>query len=105
MHKVMTKNKATQQGESFPSSSPSVFSPTSENPTDTQAAEISFFDVKALYECAYEAVNAGREDYKAKEMMAQAIKMDMAYRCQLSRKSCYKKPSRLNDFRITSKSA
>ena len=52
---------------------------------------ISFFDIKELYDLAYAAKEKGRDDYKAKEMMAEAIKMDMAYRCQLARHSKYKK--------------
>lgn len=67
---------------------------------DVLAEKISFFDVKELYDRAYDVINSGRQDYKAKEMMAEAIKMDMAYRCQLARKSKYKKYSRLDDFRV-----
>jgi hypothetical protein len=63
---------------------------------------LSFFDIKELYDRAYAAVNEGRDDYKAKEMMAEAIKMDMTYRCQLERHSKYNKQSKINDFRVMS---
>lgn len=76
---------------------------TEQDITAPQTAELSFFDIKEMYDRAYTAIEAGRDDYKAKEIMAEAIKMDMAYRCQLARKSTYKKQSRLNDFKITSK--
>ena len=103
MQNVMTKDKlAAKNGNS-----PPVFALKTKNSTMIHHAELSYFEVKELYERAYEALNTGREDYKAKEMMALAIKMDIAYRCQLARKntcnSTYKKPSRLNDFHITSK--
>ncbi len=65
-------------------------------------ALLSFLDIKELYDRAYAAVEEGREDYKAKEMMAEAIKYDMAYRCQLARRSNYKQKSQINDFRIIS---
>ena len=68
----------------------------------SDTAQVSFFDIKEMYDIAYNAINEGRSDYKAKEMMAQAIKMDMAYRCQLARQSKYKKQSQMNDFRIIS---
>lgn len=73
--------------------------------TAPQTAELSFFEIKEIYDRAYAALEAGRDDYKAREIMAEAIKMDMAYRCQLARKSSYKKQSKLNDFKITSKQA
>lgn len=79
-------------------------SPTSYQATDTegkaQEDALSFFDVKEIYDRAYAALEDGRDDFKAKEMMAEAIKMDMRYRCQLSRQSRYKKPSQMNDFKI-----
>lgn len=65
--------------------------------------QISFFDIKELYDRAYAAKDEGRNDYKAKEMMAEAIKMDMAYRCQLARQSKYAKHSQMHDFKIISK--
>lgn len=64
--------------------------------------ELSFFDIKQLYDTAYAALEAGRDDYKAKEIMSHAIKLDMAYRCQLARRNNYKKQSQMNDFRIIS---
>jgi len=68
-----------------------------------QTEAISFFDIKELYDRAYAALDKGDNSYKTKEIMAEAIKMDMAYRCQLARKSSYNKPSRLNDFHIITK--
>lgn len=63
-------------------------------------AKLSFLDIKELYDRAYMAIAEGREDYKAKEMMAEAIKLDMAYRCQLARRANYKQQSKMSDFRI-----
>ena len=97
----MAKNNNGAQDGTFPP----VFAPAPKATPKVDQATLSFFDIKELYDRAYEALNAGRTDYKAKEMMALAIKMDMAYRCQLARKSSYKKCSQLEDFRITSKSA
>jgi len=109
MISVMTTNKAlTAQDSYFSPSVPPVFVPAPEEVTQPQAqsnaAEISVFDVKELYDRAYDALNAGRDDYKAKEMMAQAIKMDMAYRCQLARKNTYQTRSQMHDFTITAQS-
>ena len=78
---------------------------TDQDVTAPQTAKLSYFEIKEAYDRAYDAIEAGRDDYKAKEIMAEAIKMDMTYRCQLARQSSYKKQSKLNDFKITSKQA
>ena len=69
--------------------------------TEARLDSISFLDVKELYEHAYEALQTNGECYKAKEIMAQAVKLDMLYRIQLSRSSRYQKHSKLHDFSIT----
>jgi hypothetical protein len=101
MEGIMTKETQMEQDGIFPP----VFAPAPKATPKVDQATLSFFDIKGLYDRAYEALNAGRTDYKAKEMMAEAIKMDMMYRCQIARKNTYNKCSRLEDFRITSKSA
>ena len=70
--------------------------------TEARLETISFFDVKELYEQAYEALQINGECYKAKEVMAKAVKLDMLYRVQLARASRYQKHSKLHDFSITS---
>lgn len=51
--------------------------------TEQQNAEISVFDVKALYDMAY-SKQSDSEEFRT--IMAQAVKMDMAYRRQLKNK-------------------
>lgn len=47
--------------------------------------EISIFDVKALYDAAYEAKDKARANLKEfKELLAQAETLDLAYRAQLT---------------------
>lgn len=51
--------------------------------------EISLFDVKELYDLAY-SKDSDSSAFKA--IMAEAVKMDMAYRQQLSANKAYKSP-------------
>ncbi len=67
---------------------------------DTMEDKISFFDVKDLYDRAYAALDSHPEEYKTKEIMAEAIKFDMLYRCQLAQQNNYNPKSKINDFRI-----
>lgn len=49
-------------------------------------AEISFFDVKEMYEAAYAEKKKARVNIKRfKKLMAKATLMDMAYRSQLTK--------------------
>lgn len=48
--------------------------------------EVTFFDVKELYDAAYAEKAKGRVSIKRfKKLMAKATLMDMAYRAQLSK--------------------
>ena len=48
--------------------------------------EITFFDVKALYDAAYAEKAQGRANVKRfKKLMAKATLMDIAYRAQLTK--------------------
>lgn len=48
--------------------------------------EVSFFDVKELYDAAYAEKEQARVNIKRfKKLMAKAALMDMAYRAQLSK--------------------
>ena len=53
----------------------------------TNQNEISIFDVKALYDAAYEIKDKGHENsaHEFKEALSKAVQMDMEYRRQLSR--------------------
>lgn len=54
-------------------------------------AEISFFDVKEVYEAAYAEKEKARVNIKRfKQLMAKATLMDMAYRAQLTNARAYK---------------
>lgn len=58
---------------------------TPEKNKETQIAELSVFDVKELYDRAYDRKAATSEmDALFKEYLSQAVKMDLAYRRQLS---------------------
>jgi len=52
--------------------------------------EISVFEVKELYDAAYEQKAQGAGEDVFQKMMAEAVKMDMAYRRQLSQKDSYR---------------
>jgi len=51
------------------------------------AEEISLFDVKELYDAAYELKDKANENsaHQFKEALANAVKLDMAYRRQLAK--------------------
>ena len=54
-------------------------------------AEISFFDVKEMYDAAYAEKEKGRVNMKRfQKLMAHATLLDMAYRAQLSKQKSFK---------------
>ena len=59
---------------------------------------LSVFDVKELYDAAYDALDNGTNEYRAKKMMAEAIKADMLYRVTLARDSRYQPQSETSAF-------
>ena len=61
---------------------------------DTMEEKVSFFDVKDLYDRAYAALSSAPDDYQTKEIMSEAIKLDVLYRCQLAQGESYRKNSR-----------
>ena len=69
----------------------------SSNPTQlNKQAELSVFDVKEMYDLAYgfEASDAG----KFKTLLAEAVKLDMAYRHQLAQKASFKDTAKQKSF-------
>lgn len=70
---------------------------TKQNNKAPQEAELSVFDVKELYDLAYAEKNKGN-DTGFKSVLAEAVKLDMAYRRQLAKMSSYKSPSKLETF-------
>ena len=69
----------------------------SSNPTQlTQQAELSVFDVKEIYDMAYSFENS--DDGKFKALLAEAVKLDMAYRHQLAQRSSFKDPAKQKSF-------
>lgn len=69
--------------------------------TDKMDAEISVFDVKELYDLAYAEKDNGDSGAIAfKKILAEAVKLDLAYRRQLAKKSIYKDTSKLKNFKM-----
>lgn len=71
------------------------------NDATTQGQEISLslFDVKELYDLAYaEKDKSGEIADSFKKLLAEAVKMDLAYRRQLSKASVYKDHTKLKNF-------
>ncbi len=64
-----------------------------------QQAAVSLFDVKELYDLAYAEKAKGTEGVNAfKKILAEAVKLDLAYRRQLSKNSAYKDHTELKNF-------
>lgn len=73
--------------------------------TQEQNTDISLFDVKELYDLAYAEKAKGAEgDESFKTILAEAVKLDMAYRRQLSKNSVYKDHKELKNFNKATKS-
>lgn len=67
--------------------------------TQPQQAEISLLDVKELYDRAYdEKAQKGTETEDFKLMLADAVKMDLAYRRQLTKNAVYKDTTQQKTF-------
>ena len=67
--------------------------------TQPQQAELSLLDVKELYDLAYAEKDKGAEGEAAfKKILAEAVKLDLAYRRQLTQAATYKEPSKLKNF-------
>lgn len=57
----------------------------------TKEKELSIFDVKELYDKAYEAKEYGAKNEDVfQELLAKAIKIDMEYRQQLAKKTSFR---------------
>jgi hypothetical protein len=71
--------------------------------TQLQQAELSLLDVKELYDLAYSEKDKGAEGEAAfKKILAEAVKLDLAYRRQLTKDAMYKEPSKLKNFETAS---
>lgn len=62
-----------------------------------QQADLSVFDVKELYDLAYEYEQSDEGKFKA--LLSEAVKLDMAYRRQLNAKTQYKDRSKEASFK------
>lgn len=71
-----------------------------QNETQKQDAPLSVFDVKELYDLAYAEKAKGLEGEDAfKMILAEAVKLDMAYRRQLSKAAVYKDHTKIKNFK------
>ena len=69
------------------------------NATELNNVPLSLFDVKELYDQAYAEKAKGTNGEEAfKELLAEAVKMDMAYRRQLAQASSYKDKKKIKMF-------
>jgi hypothetical protein len=59
-------------------------------------AELSIFDVKELYDLAYDFETSDKAKFKT--LLAEAVKLDMAYRYQLTQKSSFKDKTKQKSF-------
>lgn len=68
--------------------------------TQEQDTELSLFDVKELYDLAYNEKDKGiNGEARFKKILAEAVKLDLLYRRQLAKKATYKKkPSKIQSF-------
>lgn len=76
--------------------SPNMEQPMAERATTQEQEEVlSILDVKELYDLAYEHKAKGEKgEADFKKVLAEAVKLDLAYRRQLNRKSIYKGPAK-----------
>lgn len=67
--------------------------------TQPQQGQPSLLDVKELYDLAYAEKDKGAQGEEAfKKILAEAVKLDLAYRRQLTKDAMYKEPSKLKTF-------
>lgn len=71
------------------------------NKQPLKGTEYSFLDVKEIYDQAYERRAECGEDAAFKELLAQAVKRDMAYRRQLNARASYKERTTVKSFKNT----
>lgn len=71
--------------------------------TQIEDQEVSLLDVKELYDLAYEQKGSNEENFK--KILAEAVKMDLAYRRQLSKEATYKDPTKKQNFANASEGA
>ena len=65
---------------------------------------LSFFDVKEIYDLAYaEKENGPNGEEAFKKLLAEAVRMDIAYRRQLGKQAMYKDRTKERNFRSASK--
>lgn len=97
----MLKQSQRFQGISIP-----VFLPTNmeqpmatEAKTQVQTVPLSIFDVKELYDLAYAEKAKGEQGKDAfKKILAEAVKLDLAYRRQLAKTATYKDKTKMKKF-------
>lgn len=99
-----------KQSQRFQGISIPVFLPTkmeqpmaNEAQTQVQAVpqehDVSIFDVKELYDLAYEEKAKGEAGKDAfKKILAEAVKLDLAYRRQLAKAASYKDKTKMKKF-------
>ena len=64
--------------------------------TQQQQAELSLLDVKEMYDLAYAEKDTNEQKFKT--ILAEAVKLDLAYRRQLANNASYKEPSKMKNF-------
>lgn len=70
---------------------------TNKTQSEPMTAELSVFDVKELYDLAY--AEKGTNEAKFKELLAEAVNLDLIYRRQLALKAAYKDKTQLKTFK------
>ena len=73
--------------------------------TPVNETELSLFDVKELYDRAYAEKNGGGDEAAFKKTLAEAVKLDLAYRRQLAKAAPYKDRTKLRNFKTATKNA
>ena len=77
--------------------------PMADDNAETQEQEIavSLFDVKELYDLAYAEKAKGKEGADSfNKILAEAVKLDLAYRRQLAKEASYKDKTKLKNFKV-----
>lgn len=77
---------------------------TAQAKTQAVPAELSIFDVKELYDLAYDIKAKDGDDARFKQVMAEALQLDMAYRRQLAQKIDYKEQKEIKSIETHSES-
>ena len=107
--KTITQQHTYKYRQSFNSYFAPMFKPVvMEQPMAKEAAtqsqieekqqKLSVFDVKELYDLAYDEKAAGCDDARFKAILAEAVKLDMEYRRQLAEKVSYKDMQKQKSF-------